>query len=104
ETCGVLTSINEQSPDISAGVTRSLELRQGGTASSVELETGAGDQGMMIGFACDETPEYMPLTISLAHRLTRRLSEARKSGELPWLRPDGKSQVSIEYDEEWRPL
>ena len=103
ETCGVVTAINEQSPDIAAGVTRSWEARHG-SAESEELDTGAGDQGMMIGFACDETPELMPLTISLAHRLTRRLAEARKSGELPWLRPDGKSQVTIEYDENWRPV
>jgi S-adenosylmethionine synthetase len=102
DTCGVITSISEQSPDIADGVDRSWEARHGATESK-DLDTGAGDQGMMIGFACTETPEYMPLTISLAHRLTRRLAEARKSGELPWLRPDGKSQVSIEYDENWKP-
>ena len=102
ETCGILTAINEQSSDISAGVTRSWEARHG-AAESEELDTGAGDQGMMIGFACDETPEYMPLTISLAHRLTRRLAEARKSGELAWLRPDGKSQVTVEYGDNWQP-
>ncbi len=102
ETCGVVTAINEQSRDIAAGVNRSWEARHG-RAESAELDTGAGDQGMMIGFACDETPELMPLTISLAHRLARRLADARKSGELPWLRPDGKSQVTIEYDDGWRP-
>jgi S-adenosylmethionine synthetase len=102
ETCGVITAINEQSPDISGGVSRSWEARHG-QAESADLDTGAGDQGMMIGFACTETPEFMPLTISLAHRLVRRLAEARKSGELPWLRPDGKSQVTIEYDEHWNP-
>ncbi|MGE0600274.1 MAG: methionine adenosyltransferase [Dehalococcoidia bacterium] len=103
ETCGVITAIGQQSPDIAGGVNRSWEARHGHT-ETVDLDTGAGDQGMMIGFACTETPELMPLTISLAHRLTRRLSEARKSGELPWLRPDGKSQVTIEYGENWTPV
>jgi S-adenosylmethionine synthetase len=102
-TCGVITAINEQSPDISGGVSRSYEARHG-ARESAELETGAGDQGMMIGFACTETPEMMPLTIALAHRLTRRLAQARKSGELNWLRPDGKSQVTIEYDDNWNPV
>jgi S-adenosylmethionine synthetase len=102
-TCGVITAINEQSPDIREGVNRSWEARHG-NSESAQLDTGAGDQGMMIGFACMETPELMPLTIALAHRLTRRLAQARKSGELPWLRPDGKSQVTIEYDENWNPL
>lgn len=97
ETCGVIVSIKEQSSDIAQGVNKALEAREG-TMSEDEIEaTGAGDQGMMIGFACDETPEFMPMTISLAHQLTRRLAEARKSGELPWLRPDGKSQVTVEY-------
>lgn len=98
ETCGVMVSIKGQSPDIAQGVDNALETREGALTETQINETGAGDQGMMIGFACDETPEYMPLTISLAHKLTRRLAEARKSGEISWLRPDAKSQVTVEYE------
>ena len=89
--------LKEQSPEIAAGVDHSLEERSGDGRDPFELQ-GAGDQGMMIGFACGETPELMPVTISLAHRLTRRLSTVRKSGELDWLLPDGKSQVTVEYE------
>ncbi len=93
-TCAVLTSIHAQSPDIAMGVDDALETR---TQDANEI--GAGDQGMMFGFACDETPEYMPTAIAFAHRLTRRLTEVRKNGTLPWLRPDGKAQVTIAYED-----
>lgn len=99
ETCGVIVSIKEQSADIAQGVDEAFESREGGQSDADIESTGAGDQGMMIGFACNETPEYMPLTVSLSHKLVRRLADARKSGEIEWLRPDAKSQVTVEYNQ-----
>ncbi len=92
--CAVLTAVHDQSPDIAQGVDAALETRE-----ETENETGAGDQGMMFGFACDETPEMMPMPIALAHRLTRKMAEVRKDGTYPWMRPDGKSQVTVVYED-----